>query len=161
MLDLSDLDQCCSLLDSFIFHVILPPADTPGVLFLNFQKKNARFFCLFPSWSWWYTKEEAFMCLLHTINLFLNSSENFLIPQLLLKISHAAATMYWHDSQFLLSNGKPVPNMCCFFLLQKKWTIAKIIAANLSLYSGRFFCTSAFQKMTFIRCKAYKYFLTV
>lgn len=165
MLEFSDLDQFCSLLDSFIFHIILPLADKwhtwSFVSHLNFIKKNVGFFCIFPSWSWWQTKEEAFSYLLLTNYLFLNSPEIFPVPQLLLKISHAAATMHWHDSKFLLSNGKPVPNVWSFFLLQKKWTIAMIIAANLSSDSGRFFCTSAFKKMTFIRCKAYKYFLTV
>jgi len=80
---------------------------------------------------------------------------------LLLNISHAATAVYWHDSQFLLSNGESVQNTLRLLLLQKQWTVAKITAANMSSDSGTFFCTSAFQKMTFIRCKAYKYVLTV
>lgn len=83
MLDLSDLDQFWSLPDSFIFHIILSLAGKwhtwSSVSHLNFLKENVGVFCIFPFWSWWQTKEEAFRY------LFLNSPEIFQVRQLLLK----------------------------------------------------------------------------
>lgn len=127
MLDLSDLDQSCSLFDSFIFHVMLSLGGKwhtcSSVSHMNLLKENV--FCIFHSSNWWKTGGRIQVLAPYCWFIFLNSLPCELFQYLLLlllKISYAAAPIYWHDSQFLLSNCEPVQNTLSFLLLQKKWT---------------------------------------
>lgn len=157
------------LLPAWQLHLSCHPTSSRKVTYLEFHlpAEFVKEKCCFLHLSFFNLVEdkggrvEAFVP--HCWFIFFNSLPCEVFQYLLLllvKILCAATAMYWHDSHFLLGNGEPIQNMLSF-LLQKKWTVAKITAANLSSDSGRFFCTSAFQKMTFIRCKAYKYILTV